>query len=301
MMIETGAELQVGTPGSGYETRRQVAKYLGTGRLGPVFRVAGDRPALVVKVLSPAFVNVGAKQALCRDGTAAVNIRDRNVLRHRFFHDGLTRDAVPPYLVTDYAEGGTLAAMLAQAGQRGKPLPLAQIYDVICQLISGMEAVNRRVVHRDLKPANIFKVGDAWQIADYGLSALAREATRSRIFHGGNSLPYLAPEAWKDKSDAVTMDIYALGMIFYQLATLQLPFGLRSHDPLAWNEAHQHEPVLPPDQINPAIPPRLSQLIRRMVEKDPGKRVPDWPAVRELLSDDEADSAVNRAINDAWT
>src|SRR5690349_4783458 len=102
-----------------------------------------------------------------------------------------------------------------------------------------MEAVNAVLVHRDVKPENILADGSGnVKIGDFGLAKIVGAATRTRTFKGGGTLPYMAPEAFDGRPNSVAMDVYGVGVLFHELASLQWPITASSADWLAWYRAH---------------------------------------------------------------
>ena len=89
-----------------------------------------------------------------------------------------------------------------------------------------MEAINAKMLHRDLKPDNILLDGDIPKIGDFGLSKLVGAATRSQTFKGGQQIFYMAPEGWKFDKNEIQIDMYALGIVLYEIAALRYPYML---------------------------------------------------------------------------
>src|SRR5207237_1559649 len=122
--------------------------------------------------------------------------------------------------------GGTLKARLDAASKASAKIPPAQVRQWAECLADGMEAVNSKMLHRDLKPDNILMDGDTPKIADFGLSKLVGAATRSVTFKGGQQVFYMAPEGWKFDKNEIQIDMYALGIVLYEIAALKYPYKL---------------------------------------------------------------------------
>ncbi|MEQ1923953.1 MAG: protein kinase, partial [Pyrinomonadaceae bacterium] len=128
------------------------------------------------------------------------------------------------------------------------------------------------------------------KIADFGLAKLVDEATRSETFKGWGTRPYQAPEAFEQGPNTVAMDIYAGGVLLFELATLTLPIQPKTGDdgPLAWRNAHL---LMPPADLRgarPDLPNSMIQLSALMLQKDPKRRPENWNVVIDRLrSDDE--------------
>ena len=87
-----------------------------------------------------------------------------------------------------------------------------------------------------------------------------------------------------------------MGMVFYELATLRHPFHLSTDDSRAWKDAHLYRPVEPPDKLNTAIPPGISQVILKMVEKSTQKRAGDWKIVSSMLNAANRGDSINNPL-----
>ena len=92
------------------------------------------------------------------------------------------------------------------------------------QLVDGIEAINAKMLHRDLKPDNILIGADGLKIGDFGLSKIVGAATRSRTFKGGQHILYMAPEGWKQETNQIQIDMYSMGIIFFEIASLAFPY-----------------------------------------------------------------------------
>ncbi len=169
-----------------------------------------------------------------------------------------------PYLIMEYLEGEPLSALLAQG-----PVPAEVAVSLLTQVCDALEATHARgIVHRDLKPANLFLLqrghGPAFvKVLDFGIAKLLDDEPRAEDDTGEGtivgSIDYMAPE--QSRGDAVDgrADLYALGVIAYQLVTGQRPFEEKSATALLL--AHQNKQPLAPSTIRPGVPHALSHVI----------------------------------------
>jgi serine/threonine protein kinase len=293
-MIVTGAEI-FGAANTKYE----VQEFLGSGSFGLVYKVRDTQSGgiLAVKTLA-APLNASDVESFKNEGKLAVGIRHENVIEYYYFHAGDEHPKLPLYILMEYADGGSLLQSLQNAQAQQKVFSAGELLTMFRQLVAGMAAVNQALVHRDIKPANILRKGDALKISDFGLAKLAAEATRTMTFKGGGTFPYMAPEAWRSEKNTIQLDIYALGMVFYELATLRHPFALNTDDPQKWMEAHLYQAVIPARKVNPAIGAKLSQIIQRMVEKSTNERFSDWSSISGLLEEAQPTSEENKSLID---
>ncbi len=221
--------------------------------------------------------------AFINEGNLAVEIRHSNVIEYVYFHDGTKHKDLPPYILMELADGGTLSDELERALAANKRFTHDELLGTFRQMAAGMKAINEKLVHRDIKPENILISGGVLKITDFGLSKVVEEATRMTTFKGGGTFPYMAPEAWRFEKNTAQLDVYAMGVVFYELATLRLPFQPKSPNPQAWMDVHTYEAVPNPTNIKPDLSPKLSQIIVRMLEKSASKRFDNWDAIEKLL------------------
>jgi serine/threonine protein kinase len=174
------------------------------------------------------------------------------------------------YMAMRYVEGMSLDTLLATYHREGKLIPVAEAHRVIHQACQALDyAHSRGVIHRDIKPANIMldKQGNAF-LADFGLALVAEVGTRGEIF---GTPHYIAPEQAMSSAGAVAQsDLYAVGVILFEMFTGELPFDAASALDVAM--LHMSEPPPPPRQIRPDLQPELEAVILKALEKEPEAR-----------------------------
>jgi serine/threonine protein kinase len=270
-------------------TEYEVLEYINSGSFGAVYKVKERQGVqiLAMKTIPTSFTDETALKTFVNEGNLAVGIRHPNVIEYIFFHDGAKHSGLPPYILMEYAEGGTLENQIEKAARDKKPFSGSDLLAIFKQLVAGMKVINEKLVHRDIKPDNILICKNNFKISDFGLSKVVTEATRKSSFKGFGCIQYMAPEAWRFEKNTVQLDIYSMGIVFYQLATLRHPFDIQTADPRKWMDAHLFQPISRPDIINPSIGSKLSQVIIRMIEKDSSKRFKTWNEIEALLDSPE--------------
>ena len=171
------------------------------------------------------------------------------------------------YLVTPYIAQGTLDTLLA-AG----PLSCEEANEILQQLVDALQFAHERgIIHRDIKPSNVLLAeGRHVYLADFGLVKSSGEQgslTQSGFLVGTPA--YIAPEM-VDGPATMASDIYALGVLLYQMLAGQPPFQADTPLALVWKHL-QEEPLLP-STWNPALSPAVDAVILRALEKDPAER-----------------------------
>jgi hypothetical protein len=150
--------------------------------------------------------------------------------------------------------------------------------EVIRQICQGLiELAELSILHRDLKPANVLRHEGKWKLADFGLARNTSEPTGTYTFLGAGTAPYMAPELWQMKAATVKSDLYALGIIAFELLVGGRPFDGPGND----DYLRQHLNDDPPDPATLDAP--LQRVVLRLLRKDPNQRYQDARSVLEVL------------------
>ncbi|HLX40072.1 MAG TPA: protein kinase [Ktedonobacteraceae bacterium] len=195
------------------------------------------------------------------------------------------------YLVMPHIEYGTLRERVIEG-----PLSLIEVDELFEQIASGLQfAHDQGIIHRDIKPSNILLRDDHYvYIADFGL-AKSLEGGDTVTLSGSllGTPEYMAPELAEGPA-TTSSDIYALGILLYQMVTGQVPFS--GETPLAVYFKQLRDDPLPPSALNPEIPPAIERVILRTLDKDPRRRYRTAEAVahafhKALMTQDMEDYA----------
>ncbi|MCI0380910.1 MAG: protein kinase [Gemmataceae bacterium] len=272
----------------------RVLKVLGRGGMGVVFLAEDSvlkRP-VALKVLRGALAErPSARQRFLREAQAAAAIRHEHVVT--IFQAG--EQAGVGYLAMELLQGESLEARL----ERENRIPISTAVDLGRQIAQGLAAAHElSLIHRDLKPANIFLVSDGVvsgglvKLLDFGLArAAADEAKLTKSGTVVGTPAYMAPEQAEGKPVDARSDLFSLGCVLYRMVVGVRPF--RGDSTLQILRALAVEQPAPPQQLNPECPAALSELIMRLLSKDPAGRPASATAVAEQL-DRIAEAALSR-------
>ncbi|HYF61980.1 MAG TPA: protein kinase [Herpetosiphonaceae bacterium] len=190
-----------------------------------------------------------------------------------------------PYLVQELLPGPTLEEELAAAHAAGRRLDAATVIDIVAQVAGALDYAHARgIVHRDLKPSNLMRnAHGAMVLMDFGIAkAVAGAAKLTQTGTVLGTPQYLAPEQASGLPPTAATDIYALGVIIFELATGQVPFN----DPSALSVAiaHLSAPPPAPRSLRPDLPAPVEAVILRALAKAPEDRFASAGALAQALA-----------------
>ncbi|MDX8411188.1 MAG: serine/threonine-protein kinase [Mariprofundaceae bacterium] len=262
---------------------RLVAK-IGEGGMGVVYRAIDDKlhREVAVKVLHPHLLrNKELVNRFRREARLHAQIIHPNIVTLLSVYESASHLA----LVVEMVHGKTLKQFLRD----NRHPSLFDVLRISDGILSGLSAAHElNLVHRDLKPANVLlgKEGDV-KLMDFGL-AKSQSATEDITKSGATvgSFRYMAPEQILNQPVDERTDLYAFGILLYQMCTGQLPFDITGSggEFEIMEKQVRHKPI-PPQEINPNIPAALAETITSLLAKSPDNRPRDCNAVRKLLMD----------------
>jgi serine/threonine-protein kinase len=201
-----------------------------------------------------------------------------------------------PYLVMDYIDGQSLRKLLDSAGK----LPPEQAIKLMRKIADGMAYCHQNsIIHRDLKPENILITADGQPvIMDFGLALTrsARRVTYSNLSATMGTPDYMAPEQIEGQRGDQRTDIYALGIMFYEMLSGETPFSGDSNMAVMAQHLNNTAPRL--DRVNPAVSPALAAIVACCLARKPEDRYQNIAALIDALDHPEG---VDLAILDTGT
>jgi len=305
------SQLARSLPGQVIANRFHIVRFIASGGMGEVYE-AEDlqlQEHVALKTIRPELVNDERMLArFKREIQLARKVTHPNVARIFEFHlrvpvqIGPSSAAELTFLTMELLPGKTLAGLLLGPAGAKVPLSTVQAMPLVRQMAAGIDAAHAAgVVHRDLKPNNVMLVptpqyenGTRAVVTDFGLarggdSDLAASLTASDAMVG--TAPYMAPEQVLGESITVATDVYAFGVMLYEMVTGTWPFTGDTAMAIATRRLREAPP--PPRKHVPALEPRWEQTILRCLEKAPADRFHTvGDVVKALEGEKVADSRV---------
>ena len=267
--------------GDGLPTRigsYEIIEELGRGGMGRVYaaRQEGLGRIVALKVMAAGPVGADFELRFLREAQTAARLRHPNLVA---VHDSGRHDG-QLYFSMDYVEGGDLAHRL-----RARPFGIGETVALVRKTAAAVAyAHGESVIHRDLKPSNILLDGEEPRIADFGLAAPLEAGGDLTQVTGVLGTPhYLAPEALLhgSKAQSVASDIYALGVILFELLTGRTPFAGAAPARLAALSDTSEAPS--PRLLAPAVPADLETICLKCLEREPARRYASAATLAEDL------------------
>ncbi|CAB4899884.1 unannotated protein [freshwater metagenome] len=263
--------------------RYELGERLGSGGMSTV-RLAFDRRLerhVAVKLLAEhladdrQFVSRFRREAL-----SAARLVHNNIVQ--VFDFGFDDDSGRYFIVMEAVRGQSGAELLHARGYLSVP----ETISIVGQAARGLDYAHRNgVIHRDVKPGNILLAEDGTvKIADFGIAkAMAEESSITQIGSVVGTASYLAPEQATGGDVGPAADIYALGVVTYQMLAARLPYEAASLAALALKQQREAPPLL--DQLNAEVPPEIGLVVDRALSLEPEMRYPSAESYAGALDD----------------
>ena len=265
--------------------RYVIRRVLGKGGMGHVFEVENDAIGrrFALKIISLSFASDEAVKRFRREAKALGRVSSARVAQVIDFD---VDPALGPFLVMELLDGETLQQRLARTGRMGVDEAI-ELGTELCEALAEVHAAG--IVHRDLKPSNVgLAKGGPYpvKLLDFGLAASVDDAfterlTQSQQFLG--TLPYMAPELFHGHPPTQALDLYALGVVLYEMITGRTPFI--AANPAQYVAQHLASEVPPMESVVPGlrVPAWLEALVLRLLAKEAKERYASATAVASAL------------------
>ena len=254
-----------------------ILAFVGSGGMGIVFKARQrslNRIVALKTLRGPAFADNETRTRFQTEAEVVAQLQHPNIVQ--VFEIGSAEPSSNgqphPFIALEFVDGGSLV------DQTSKPQPPRETAAMIVKLARAVAAAHRLgVVHRDLKPANVLLTGDGEpKIADFGLAkqlSTETDITGRFLTLAGTVVgtpEYMAPEQAAGATPTTAVDIYALGIIFYELLTARVPF--QGSTPFETMDLLQFQEPVSPRQLQPSLPRDLETICMKCMEKDPHRR-----------------------------
>jgi eukaryotic-like serine/threonine-protein kinase len=249
--------------------RYQLDRRLGAGGMSTVHLALDSRLEryVAIKLLAehladdPTFVS-----RFQREAQAAARLVHPNIVQ--VFDSGLDETSDRHYIVMEYIHGHSGAELLREYGH----LHVDDALPIITQACQGLDYAHRHgVVHRDVKPGNLLRAEDgAVKLADFGIAKATEQSSITQVGSVLGTAAYLAPEQARGEEAGPAADLYALGVVTYQLMSGRLPYEANSLSELALKQQSEHPAAL--DELNPDVGHELALAVARALALDPAAR-----------------------------
>jgi serine/threonine protein kinase len=254
-------------------SRFELGEVIGRGAVGIVHRGRQLRPErpVAIKVLRPEMAeDEAARSRFLREAEICAQLNHPGIVQIYDVVDDLTVDGRPA-IVMELLEGQTLRERMGNG-----PLSLDEAVEIALQVLAALghahACENGAVVHRDIKPANIFLCGGAAgtprvKVADFGIAHVASAAALTKTGAPIGTPEYMSPEQALGKRADTRSDLYALGVMMYEMLCGQTPFQAETAIGVIYAHVHHQPPPLPE-----TIPPHIRQAVERSLRKEPEAR-----------------------------
>jgi tRNA A-37 threonylcarbamoyl transferase component Bud32 len=263
-------------PGTVLKARYRIVGPIGRGGMGEVFRADDLRlgQAVALKFLPESLENDADRlERLYTEVRLAREITSAAICR---VHDVDDVDGLH-FISMEYIDGEDLGSLLRRIGR----LPGDKALELARQLCAGLAAAHDKgVLHRDLKPQNVMLDGRGrGRITDFGLATIAGDLNADEVRSGTPA--YMAPEQLEGREVTVRSDVYALGLVLYEIFTGRRAIEGRTLEELT--RRHREQVPVPPSTLVSDVDPAVDGAILRCLEKDPARRPASALAVAALL------------------
>lgn len=257
--------------------RYELQEKIGEGGMSLVYK-ARDKKLnrfIAVKILKHEFIdNEDIVDKFKKEATAIANLNDPYIVN---VLDVGSQDDYN-YIVMEYVKGKTLKEFIREKGR----IPYDLALNFSTQIAKALDCAHKNnIIHRDIKPQNILVTEEgSLKVTDFGIAKSTNSSTITNTSNVIGSAHYFSPEQAKGNYIDSRTDLYSLGVVIYEMVTGRVPFDADS--PVSVALKHIQEEVVPPKNINSAVPESLNKLILKAMEKEQIKR---YQSAKEMIVD----------------
>jgi eukaryotic-like serine/threonine-protein kinase len=270
-----------------------IEELLGEGGMGTVYRATDTflRRPVAIKMLHP---------HLLRDATFMERFRNEAVLSAQLNHPNVAtlynflQVRTDNVMVMELVDGMTLERLVSKQGK----LPLETAVRIVIQALDGLQHAHYKgILHRDIKPANLMLTREGTvKLMDFGIARMVGSQRLTRADRVVGTLEYMAPELLNGAEPSVQSDLYAVGVLLYELLTGKLPFEPATDTTLI-NQILNKKPISVRTRVND-LPKQLEEILDILLQKKPEKRFSKALELRQALATIVAPGPINPQIFD---
>ena len=252
--------------------RYQLLDRIGSGGMSVVYR-AQDLllgRVVAVKMLHESFSSdEDFLRRFRQEAYSAASLQHPNIVT---VHD-IGQDGHAQYIVMEYVNGRTLKQIIRQYNNDDQLMPTSRFLNLIIQICDGIGYAHRaNLVHCDVKPQNVIVTrDDRIKVADFGIARAMSEASQQIQDDNLWGTPqYFSPEQAAGEPATPASDVYAIGIMMFEMLTGQLPFNAESQTALALKHIHDKPPLV--GDVNPVVPEQMELIVDKVLSKEPAGR-----------------------------
>jgi eukaryotic-like serine/threonine-protein kinase len=267
---------------SGKDSTTQYSQidFFAKGGMGEIYKAYDNINQKEVAIKFIHITNQSEEELLIREVDVSSKLDGKNVVKTNYTGKEIINSQSYLYIVQEFYSNGNLRNLLSNS------FSLDDCFNMMNDILLGLQIAHKIIVHRDLKPENILiDSSGSLVLTDFGLAKYIDDKTRTKTFKGAGTIPYMAPECWLLDTNSISMDIYSSGIIFYELLTGKLPSESRTEKD--WRDFHLYQQLPDITALRPDVPIKLKQIIAKMTQKRSQER---YKNVDEIIS----------ALNDAF-
>lgn len=225
---------------------------------------------VAVKMLHEGFAgDADFLQRFRQEAYSAAGLQHPNIV---IVHD-IGQDGNRQYIVMEFVQGRTLKEIIRQYNAEGHIMPIQRMLDLTVQICAGVGYAHRAgLVHCDVKPQNVIVTNDdRIKVADFGIARAMSEASQQvQDVEIWGTPQYFSPEQAAGATPTPASDVYAIGVMMFEMLTGQLPFEAESQTALALKHIQERPPLI--GALNPAVPEQLELIVDKVLSKEPAGR-----------------------------
>lgn len=256
------------------EEQYEIIKVVKSGGFGTVYTAMDLFNNRTVAVKITEIFDKEYSDVILREAAIASELDNENIVKTICYGKDEKNNFI--YIVMEYIKNGSLDEFLSQ---QKTILPLHECINIFKDILNGLAYAHKKIIHRDLKPSNILIDEGKFKICDFGLAKYIQDTTKTFSYKGAGTYSYMSPEAWTGEENTEIMDIYSMGLIFYEILSLEKAFVAST--PFEYKDLHLFEQIPNISLKRKDIPIKLKEMIIKMTNK---RRIQRYKNVEEIIA-----------------